>query len=268
MLKAANVEGTKWALSLASLSRPKWFHSVSTLSITGNSGAAVQETHPLLPADQISGGYASSKWVADRLVQLALPTCPNVSILRPGAVFGDSETGACNTEDTVCRLVKGCLELGLAPHVPEAVLALTPVDYVAKAIVALSLANADAGDAQPKGTTFQIYHLTNDTAPSSAFTWNDLFSWMIDNKYAISIIPHGEWISKLAASSDNAAYALLPVLGDPSSWGSPQFDTSITDRALAPSGVTCPRVNDKLLRNFFTFLHRSGFLGELPPDCF
>jgi thioester reductase-like protein len=63
-----------------------------------------------LPIDKLGSatGYVQSKWVAERLLEHAFALRPqSCGIYRPGAVTGDSTSGACNLGDTVNRLLVG-----------------------------------------------------------------------------------------------------------------------------------------------------------------
>ena len=111
----------------------------------------------------IVGGYPQSKWVADKMMIIAREerNIP-VSIYRPGYITGDTVNGLWNTDDYLCRFIKGCIQLvsrrklhtlfmvsnialsfqEAAPIIdPSMGLDMSPVDYVSKAVVAILLAN-------------------------------------------------------------------------------------------------------------------------------
>ena len=73
--------------------------------------------------DQLDGGpgltvrYGQSKWIAEKLVMLAMTRGVPATIFRPGYITGHSMTGVMNTDDFLVRLMKGCLELGQAPTI-------------------------------------------------------------------------------------------------------------------------------------------------------
>lgn len=87
----------------------------------------------------IVGGYPQSKWVADKMAQIArtergLAT----TVYRPAYVVGDTAHGLWNTDDFLCRLIKGCIQLGAAPELEADIGAdMTPVDHVARSVVNL-----------------------------------------------------------------------------------------------------------------------------------
>src|SRR6266567_3615594 len=157
-LKAPNVLGTQEILRLATHGKVKPLHYISTLSVFSHT-ATLQEL-PILEdemldehAQHLLGGYAQSKWVAEKLVTIARSRGLPVTIYRPGRISGHSQTGAWRTEDLICRMIKGSIQLGSVPGlIAEERLELTPVDYVSQAIVAL---------ARRKDSVGQAFHLFN-----------------------------------------------------------------------------------------------------------
>ncbi len=98
---APNVVGTQEVLRLACTSRPKRVNFVSTVQFFVFGGHAscpptVDETTPLELASDSWGGYAQSKWVAERMVWIAAERGLPVSVFRPALVVGCSKTGACS----------------------------------------------------------------------------------------------------------------------------------------------------------------------------
>ena len=48
-------------------------------------------------------------------------------VVRPGYIGGDSARGVWNVDDFLCRLLKGCVQLGASPTIDaSAVLDVTP----------------------------------------------------------------------------------------------------------------------------------------------
>src|SRR3954468_18975941 len=143
-LKPANVAGTQEILRLAVRRRVKPVHVVSSLSVfplVGNPGGTViGERDGLDHRGVLYGGYTQSKWVAEKLVTIARSRGLPVAVYRPGLITGHSRTGAWNTDDFMSRLIKSWVELGSAPDLDGA-LDMTPVDYVRRALVPLSLSD-------------------------------------------------------------------------------------------------------------------------------
>jgi myxalamid-type nonribosomal peptide synthetase MxaA len=139
--KPANVLGTQEVLRLATTARLKPVHFVSTLSVfhTGGhlNGVVFREDASLVENGAPYGGYAQSKWVAERLVMAAMERGIPAAIYRPGLISGASESGAWNTEDIMSTLTRVCLAVGAVPAL-DVMVDVVPVDYVSRAIVHLS----------------------------------------------------------------------------------------------------------------------------------
>jgi len=54
-----------------------------------------------------------------------IPVC----IYRLGMITGHSQTGVSQTDDMMCRMIKGFIQLGSAPDL-DLMVDMTPVDYV------------------------------------------------------------------------------------------------------------------------------------------
>lgn len=106
-LKDTNVNGTLELLKLCTFGKPKLFHFVSTAGILhGISSDVIEdpanENHPFI--DKI-GGYAQSKWVAERLVIQAASKGLRVSISRPSRISPHSKTAYYNPTDFMVCLI-------------------------------------------------------------------------------------------------------------------------------------------------------------------
>ncbi|MGA2164221.1 MAG: thioester reductase domain-containing protein, partial [Solirubrobacteraceae bacterium] len=206
-LRAANVNATHELLRLASAAEPIPFHFVSTLGAVDPGAAAraihVCETAFLLSADVPLNGYLQSKWVADRLVINARSRGLTSAVYRPGLILGHSVTGACNTKDTIWRLLRLSLRLGAFPA-GEASWYAAPVDFVSKAITELALSTTAPAN--------QAYHLINPQPLRDT----DLYEWVADFGYELEEVSVEEWRDRLSglarASCDpeiEAATALI-----------------------------------------------------------
>ncbi len=148
-LRKTNLQGTAHVLELAQavhadhgLTR---LAHVSTAYVAGGRSGPVPED-ALTDAYGFSCAYEFSKYEGERLVQAARADLP-ISVLRPGMIVGDSATGVIKTFNTFyfpLRLYLG----GQLPVIPAGRtqrVNLVPVDYVAEAIVRLTLEPAAAG---------------------------------------------------------------------------------------------------------------------------
>jgi thioester reductase-like protein len=258
-LEPTNVLGTHEVLRLAALARPKPVHYVSTTGVFFSAGGppleAVDEETDLGAVAGLLGGYAQSKWVAEKLVRLAGERGVPVTVYRPGRIGGHSATGLGNADDLLFRILAGSLQLGAAPEL-EMEVELSPVDYVSRALVHLSRQPGSAG---------QTYHLVNPRL----VPWGELLRWIdgLDRPprppCPLRRLPWADWQAELRRSAersaDNVLYPLLPVLAaEPGEADAearePRIACARTREALAGSGIVCPPLDAALLRHYLDHL--------------
>ncbi|MEG4530221.1 amino acid adenylation domain-containing protein [Microcoleus sp. D2_18a_D3] len=262
VLKPANVLGTQEVLRLASQSKLKPVHLISTISVfsaMGESGIkVVREEDELTPGEGLKGAYTQTKWVAEKLVEVARDRGIPVSIYRPGRISGDSKTGACNPSDLLYRLMAGCVQLGCAPD-DDKLMNVAPVDYVSRAIVHLS---------RQKELLGKTFHLVN---PQS-FQMSELLGWICSMGYPIKRVSSEAWqaeiINRAGYSPENALYPLVGLFSEkvseaemPQS-GTLHFDCQNTLDGLATTDITCPQADANLFRTYFSYLADCGFIGS------
>ncbi len=265
-LKPVNVLGTQEILRLASRTKIKPVHYISSISAFESSTYAnqvVTESDPLVHHEGIYMGYSQSKWVAEKLVMAARDRGLPICIYRPPLISGNSQTGAWYTDDFICRMIKGGIQMGCLPYL-DVHLDISPVDYVSKAIIYLSQQNQSVG---------QAFHLMNP----SGIHWNNLVDWMQSIGYPLQLIPYQTWVEKLVnadATENKALYPLLPFFSQ--KWSdkelavpqfyqkshAPNFSMDRTLDALTGSNITCPPVNSELLNTYFSYLINISFLDK------
>jgi thioester reductase-like protein len=249
-LEAPNVGGTREALRLACRHKTKPFHFVSTDGIfPPNAGLCAEDTDLDSLADAREDGYGRSKWVAEKLVREAanrgLPAC----VYRPGFVSGHSQTGASNPRDLIVAVLSESLRLGAAPEVEGWRMDLTPVDFVAAAILGIAARPAAAG-----GT----YHLANpDPVPAGT-----IFDRLEDGGYAMERVPYGEWLGRLeAAPPEDGLGAVLrgaaPRAEDLSDGN--VYDDRNTRRVLGEDGPRRPAVDGDLVLTYARYFADRGW---------
>ncbi len=259
-LRAANVLGTQEVIRLAALGQTKPLHFISTLAIflsDAHTDQPVDETR--LPSfdPTLQGGYKQSKWVAEALVRDAQVRGLPAAIYRPGRIMGHSQTGINgNLHDLLCTVWKGCVELGLFPHVATQV-DLTPVDYVSRGIVQLSH-RADA-----LGRTFHFCH-------PQPVAWVALLEAIGALGYPLTGVTYAEWVAAISAAAaqqpKNQIYQQLRLLLRAPIYlfapAKPRFSGRATQQALAP--LTCPAIDQELIATYFTWFQQTGYM---PPPA-
>ncbi|MGB7440979.1 MAG: amino acid adenylation domain-containing protein [Coleofasciculaceae cyanobacterium] len=267
-LKATNVLGTQEILRLASHLKVKPLHYISTLSVLSSKAHAevkkIGQLHSFNHQQVPSGGYAQTKWVAEKLVTIAHERGLRACIYRLGRVSGHSQTGVCNTNDRMYRMIKGFIQLKCAPDL-DAIVDMTPVDYVSKAIVHLS---------KQQQSLSNIFHLSNPHSIHSS----QLFKWMDEFGYCLEPISYEQLQAKLVSlselSPDNPLYPLIPFfagmgndrlsqsksLEETSNLEALNLNCQNTVNGLANTPIVCPPVGNELLSTYFSYLIQSGFL--------
>jgi thioester reductase-like protein/amino acid adenylation domain-containing protein len=265
-LKATNVLGTQEVLRLASQVKVKPIHFISTSSVfstVGYSGIKVIQEGDSFNDKQVpSGGYAQSKWVGEKLVNIARDRGLPVCIYRLGRVSGHSQTGVFNTNDFLYKLIIGCIQLGSVPD-GNMMENIVPVDYVSNAIAHLS---------RQKESLNKVFHLVNSQPLHS----NMLIESIRSFGYPLKQIPYDQWqaeLIKIAGSfPEHPLYPLVPFFPARNSQENTsnsavlQFDCQNTIDGLAGTSIVCPPVSDRLLITYLSYLIKSGYLDAIQPN--
>ncbi|MEM9538587.1 MAG: amino acid adenylation domain-containing protein [Cyanobacteria bacterium P01_E01_bin.42] len=256
--KPSNVSGTEEVLRLATQTKLKAVHFISSLSVVQSAAYLHREAVLETDGDRWQGlfnGYAQSKWVAEKICLLARSRGIPVSIYRPGVISGHSKTGECNTRDFLHTLLKGFIELKSAPDL-EAFWDFTPVDYVARGIVHLSQKVENVG---------KVFHVNNP----QPIPLSHLIEVIVAFGYPIEKMTYESWRSHLAGfvkqSRSNQWDSLLPIFPEQFSPEQLQllklkFDSQNTLQGLANTAITCPKVDRQLLGVYLSYLRDRGFL--------
>ncbi|GAA2943686.1 amino acid adenylation domain-containing protein [Streptomyces enissocaesilis] len=253
-LKAATVDGTAWILRLAARHRSVPVHHVSTVGVfTGRAGLPVGPGHPTGPPGALEHGYTRSKWVAEQLVAAARARSLPVTLHRPTRIAGHSRTGACQTGDYLWLILKGCVQAQAAPARVDTAFDLVPVDYVAEAVVELSLRSEAAG---------RTFHL----AAGRLSRLDTALDRLRALGHRLPGVDPDEWLRRIGEDPDNAAFPLLGTLTAELTGGGSEgrlsFDGSATDAALAGSGVVRPEDDEKLFALCVDHFTRIRWLPE------
>lgn len=135
-LKQSNVGGTLEVIKFASASRKKRIIYLSTVSVFSLGKPISESDRPSLADAQNCGGYAASKWVAERMLDHARDAGLAVNTLRLGMVSWNSRLGVPNRQDWFYRLLLGMWALGAAPKsVVYSQLNLIPMEFVTSIVM-------------------------------------------------------------------------------------------------------------------------------------
>jgi thioester reductase-like protein len=230
---------------LASWRQTRPVHFVSTLSVFPETYAdqgLVLETDLPLAEEDLQTGYGQSKWVAEQLVREAQNRGLPATIHRFGTLVGDSRMGMTHKpNDFFFSLIKGCLQLGKAPHLLGQI-NLTPVNYATQAMVYLTQQSTNWG---------QTFHVIN---PSST-SWETLLKDLQAHGYCLETEPFSLWLSALKeqiqAGYSNELATFLSILNGEEDLpiDNIEFDTTLSQAILFKSSIICPQVNAHFLGN-------------------
>lgn len=147
-LRAANLDCLPELVRFCQQGRPKSLHFASTLSVfvsTDFRGKALC-ADDLSAASTVFGGYAQTKWAADRWLQRQQGP---IHLYRYGLLIGDER-------DYLRRFARGLRGMGCCPGGPQISLDLTPIQFAVDATGRLARrAPATFHVAAPKATTLE-----------------------------------------------------------------------------------------------------------------
>ncbi len=264
-LKDTNVLGTVECLRLACENKPKYFNHVSTFSVYDTPSyfeRHVKEDDPLENPEGYFLGYSESKWVAEKMVQIAQSRGLKATVLRPGEITGAPGTGIWKMTDMVSRFIVACIHMRMVPLLQQKI-HMTPVDYVSGAITALSL-RADS-----YGHGFNIINKNVKTVP-------ELVDIIKAFGYPLELIPFDDWKKLLVAADDNNALKLLQSLFFEEKPEREKIERRYSDleaehevtntlKGLNGTAVVCPPVDDKLVHTYLNGFIKLGYLPKPTP---
>jgi amino acid adenylation domain-containing protein/thioester reductase-like protein len=268
-LRAVNVLGTQEVLRLASQGRVTPVHYISTIDVlkpliyAQATPRTIGEDEQVETGQAVDKGYTQTKWVAEKLMLTArsrgIPTC----IYRPGMLTGQSQTGAAPTDDLIGRILKGIIQLGVAPDLNQSI-NLIPIDYASKAIVYLSRQQTSHGKA---------FHILNP----HVLPWNQWIGELRNLGYPIELVSHAEWQAELCKPNHAAGNVLTPILPlfvdkdaktqltylETFLQTAQAFDCRNTLQGLSQSSITCPTIDANLLTIYCSYFDQTGVLKTL-----
>lgn len=241
-LRGPNVVGTINVMELCASGKAKAFTFVSSTStvdtdyyvdlsdaIIADGGRGIPEADDLEGSSAgLGNGYGQSKWVAEKLIRYAGKHLGlRGTVVRPGYVFGDSQSGAMNTDDFLVRMMKGCLQIGSIPNIHNTV-NMVPVDHVARVVVASTFHPVARNDVAVAQVT---------SHPRIRF--HQFLGALQTYGYDVAIEEYRPWRVALekyvvGQAKDNALFPLLHFVLDnlPQSTKAPELDDANAEAAL------------------------------------
>jgi amino acid adenylation domain-containing protein/thioester reductase-like protein len=279
LIKAANVLGTQEIIRMACRGRRKVLHHISTISVFP----------PLLDADEVgpvtedalferwqnlSTGYAQSKWVAEKLVRMAGSRGVPIAIYRPSFISGSPLSGAGNPSDFLSRFIFACLQLGFAPDLDDIDIGINmlPVDYTSRGIVALSLREDVLG---------RCFNFVNDKPMRLSKVSEFILSWGRKSGFPMQRVSFESWLAGCNASEDLKMLqvffpeqalptnAVAQVEREPTIESQQRgnkyevIDLASANRLLEEEGIHRPPITQELLETYIAYLAKSVSKSQL-----
>jgi thioester reductase-like protein len=183
LVERVNIEGTRTMLDLAAdAPRLRRFVHWSSAQVSGSRSGVILEEE-LDCGQRFRNVYEETKFQGEILVHAAQRRLP-ITVLRPGIIVGDSQTGEIDKFDgpyyLLVLIVSSPVDVSLPlPGRGNSPLNLVPIDFVVDAAVAL------ADDPRAAGGTF---HLT-DPCPFSARAVYEIVAQRAERKAPRGVIP-------------------------------------------------------------------------------
>lgn len=243
-LRNTNVNGTKEIIKLACKFKTKPIIYISTTDVFSSEKITLIKTNQIPDGHFVWGGYAKSKYVAERLLLQARSRGIPVTIFRPSNIINFDQPASSINAEFIPRMLKGCLQLSAFPDI-EALVNLIPVDYSSKTIVYLS---------QQQLSLNNSFNLVNPYP----IKWDTLLQWITNHHPQIQILSYQKWYAQLEhtirSKVDNELAPFLVLLKSQNflqrSLGSFEFEQDETLKKLF-NIIACPCIENTLLKNYF-----------------
>lgn len=259
-LRAANVEGTREILRLASQSGAT-LQYISTNGVLPPSPNAWPESSMIdveKVVDDLSDGYGQTKYVAEELVHEASRRGMPVRIIRAGTISGHSTSGSTNTYDLFTALIVESLRIGYYPEIADWRAEISPVDWVSKAILTLS---------NNVHTDQTVFHL-GDADPVATQT---LFDILTSLGFASQPLEWDKWVALWAEKRGSAKRGAGAFTADILRGGFPsrkflQEITILGDKVTKPAlgDLQRPNIDAKLMEVYTRHWFARGWLPRAP----
>jgi amino acid adenylation domain-containing protein/thioester reductase-like protein len=248
MAKAANVDAARELLRIASQGIPKSVNHVSTFGVFAGRGSGVRHVDEYTSIDDElhyeSRGYIASKWIAEKIFIEGRARGLACNIFRLGLVWADTQQGRYDELQHGYRMLKSSLLAGYAVEDYRYDMEPIPVDWAARAIVALAGRHARGG-----GT----FHIASGRPMSEG-----LFERC--NEFVgteLRLMPYPEWVGTIKQLHEKGwMLPIVPLLDGHGGSGERsrthqevvQIECARTCRELEQLGLRPPALTDDLIR--------------------
>jgi amino acid adenylation domain-containing protein/thioester reductase-like protein len=256
-MKRDNVQGLREIIRFAAHQRTKPLMLMSTISVYSwghlHTGKRVMlesdDIDQNLPAVITDIGYVRSKWVMEKIADLAESQGLPLMTFRLGYATCHSRTGVSASYQWWGRLVKTCIASGTRPALQDLREGLTTVDYMTQAIAHVSR------NPQALGKKFNLIHQHRNN-----LTLQDFFG-LLEREFGYHFrpLPFEQWRAQWEHNGDAPLYPLLSLFRDNMVNGEStvqlyqntyQWDCSNLQHFLQHSGIEEPRFTRQVLLNY------------------
>ncbi|BDU23177.1 non-ribosomal peptide synthetase [Dyella sp. GSA-30] len=256
-MRRDNVQGLREIIQFAAAGKLKPLALLSTISVYSwghlHTGKRVMlesdDIDQNLPAVITDIGYVRSKWVMEKVADLAAKKGLPLMTFRLGYATFHSKTGVCAEYQWWSRLVKTCLTQGTVPALRDLREGLTTVDYMVRAIAHISRNPAALGK------KFNLIHSRENN-----LTLQDFFDKLeTDFGFPFRRIPYAQWRAQWEPDYQAPLYPLLSLFKDVMYDGQStvelyqntyEWDCSNVHEFLRGSGITEPAFEKGELRRY------------------
>ena len=256
-MKRDNVQGLREIIRFAAYRRTKPLMLMSTISVYSwghlHTGKRVMlesdDIDQNLPAVITDIGYVRSKWVMEKIADLAASQGLPLMTFRLGYATFHSRTGVSASYQWWGRLVKTCITSGTLPVLQDLREGLTTVDYMTQSIAHITR------NPQALGKKFNLIHQHQNNLTLQAF-----FS-LLEREcgYRFRQLPFDQWRAQWEHDANAPLYPLLSLFRDNMVNGQStvqlyqntyQWDCSNLQHFLRHSGIEEPRFTRQMLLNY------------------
>ncbi|MBX9766833.1 MAG: SDR family oxidoreductase, partial [Bdellovibrionales bacterium] len=252
-IQPINEGGTQNIIEFTLKTQNKYLCHISTHTVMGNlafdKNLVYRETDFDLNQKFDHMNYQKTKFLAEKMVREAAAQGLKWNIMRPGQIFGDSETGLypqghSNVSGLFYDIFKTVIETGVALD-STAHFDVVPVDYVSRGVLFLGLIS-------PK--MYETYHLTNPDTKG----YSEVIRVLKEEGYNIHFVDETQYKELLFNNKlfcDGVEYK-SPTTSAFKWWFKKEgfsFEQSCitgseyTQEALKQFGIKCPPVDAKLI---------------------
>jgi thioester reductase-like protein len=232
-IRAANLTSTRDLIRMATQSKRKSIHFVSTASRLGED---VEQAN----------GYVLTKKLSETLLERAREAGLPASVYRVPRLSLDSRTARGNSRDIALRLLRTVLDVGASPDVEFAEW-WVPVDEAARLLIADSCSRLDGG-------RFSL--LTPE-----ATSWSSIVGLLRDAGYAMPVKPNPEWAKTVRAygsEENNLVLETLGLDGDPEDGAEENNEVDLDDALAFGEVLTVPQVSEQTVLRYVADLSPTG----------